>query len=246
MSSTFRRAALGAALVLCSVHARADFAGFLNGRTADLGTVATRSVEATAVTGNHGEDGYEHLGLRYNHRLNAQVTLFGNVGKTRVGRGDGTSYGIGAYYALGPVAEGLDLALKGSFTKADLGTVRSGVDGGTYLDCTATNTIGLVPGIDPTAGCIEVPVGGGSAAARGEYEAVVMELLFSGRRTAGQRGMRWYGNVGVRADLGDSNDDTRFTFGGGVVLPWRTGELYGGADMIDELQFGIGYRHFID
>jgi len=42
-------------------------------------------------------------------------------------------------------------------------------------------------------------------------------------------------------------DDTEneLGFGGGVVLPVGPGEAYAGVDLIDELQFGLGFRYFV-
>ena len=80
-----------------------------------------------------------------------------------------------------------------------------------------------------------------------------MEALISGREPIADNGLMWYANIGLHrltADVGGafgggSDTDNEFGFGGGVILPMGVGEVYAGADLIDELQFGVGYRYFL-
>jgi len=82
-----------------------------------------------------------------------------------------------------------------------------------------------------------------------DFTALVVEAVLSGREGLGASGdIGWYANVGMhRLDFDDIGDDeTEIGFGGGIVLPRQTGEFYLGIDMIDDLNFGGGYRHFLD
>lgn len=71
-----------------------------------------------------------------------------------------------------------------------------------------------------------------------------LELLISGQ-SMGNSDLSWYGNVGIhKSDINDSSE-TEIGFGGGVVKPTSFGEFYAGADLIDELTFGLGIRYFL-
>ena len=59
----------------------------------------------------------------------------------------------------------------------------------------------------------------------------------------------WYGSVGleyinVSVDncSGCDNDDIELAFGGGVIYPFGSGEIFGGLDYFDDLTIGGGFR----
>ena len=64
-------------------------------------------------------------------------------------------------------------------------------------------------------------------------------------------GLNWYANAGVSflnvdidTSIGNFSDDsTEIQIGGGVYMPLGPGTVYGGLDLIDEVQFGVGYRY---
>jgi hypothetical protein len=77
-----------------------------------------------------------------------------------------------------------------------------------------------------------------------------LEGVFSGREPFGaNNNIHWYGNVGVhrisQKQGSASISDTEFGFGGGIVMPSKSGQLFAGIDFIDEITFGAGYRHFL-
>lgn len=83
-----------------------------------------------------------------------------------------------------------------------------------------------------------------------DVDAIAVEGVFSGREPVGNNNMTWYANLGIHrlkaeADGGNSDSETEFGFGGGVVIPSDKGELFAGVDLIDEISFGIGYRYFL-
>lgn len=46
--------------------------------------------------------------------------------------------------------------------------------------------------------------------------------------------------------ISGSDDEIELHLGAGVYLPMGPGELYGGADLIDEFIFSVGYRYPIN
>lgn len=91
----------------------------------------------------------------------------------------------------------------------------------------------------------------------GEYKAgsverdlsgLTLEALVSGREPMMANGLRWYGNFGyhrLTVDTGRSDSSNEIGIGAGLVLPTAQGEAYIGADLIDELTFGVGFRYFV-
>ncbi len=77
-----------------------------------------------------------------------------------------------------------------------------------------------------------------------DFDVIAVEALFSGAQL-GTSELGWYANVGMHKFDAIGFDETEFGFGGGVVKAIGAGELYFGADLIDELTFGGGFRfHF--
>ncbi|MBX2837354.1 MAG: hypothetical protein KTR35_10905 [Gammaproteobacteria bacterium] len=84
-----------------------------------------------------------------------------------------------------------------------------------------------------------------------DFTVLAVEGLFSGKSGLGANGdIGWYFNAGIHrlsAEAGNNDDsETELGFGGGFIVPMASGELYGGVDLVDEMTFGVGYRHFIN
>lgn len=84
-----------------------------------------------------------------------------------------------------------------------------------------------------------------------DYNVLSIEGLLSSPEPLTAGGLRWYTNAGfnrldtdVDTERG-GDDDTELLLGGGVILPLGPGEVYGGVDLIDEIQFGAGYRYVV-
>ena len=83
-----------------------------------------------------------------------------------------------------------------------------------------------------------------------DYNVLSLEGLISSPEPFTAGGLSWYANAGLNrldadVDGGRGDDDTELLLGGGVVLPLGPGEVYGGVDLIDEIQFGAGFRYFV-
>ena len=218
-----KRLALVATLAaLGTTAAHAEFFGLPNGRSANPGNLPPLSVEGSFNTGGD----YQHIGARVNYQVSPELVVFGDVGQSAFDLGfgsdaDGLSFGIGAFFFLAnqQILPQFDIAVKGSFHTASL---ESDVDGV------------VVPGFGV--------VGGGSADVDGTN--ISLEALISSQEPLSANGLGWYANGGINI-LGGDFDDTEILLGGGVTLPLGPGEIYGGADLIDDIIFGVGFRYFV-
>jgi len=200
-----------AGLVFMSFSAQAEYFGLMSGRTADLSALPATSIEFGLTMGDIDEADYQHFGLRYNYRVDQGFMVYGDLGQTEVGRGDGNSFGAGFFYVMDGLFEGTDFAVKGNLHRVKLG--KKG-----YRDL--------------------------------RLKGLSLEGIFSGREPFGaKKNIHWYANVGMHrlsSDAGgDDNTETEFGFGGGIVIPSKSGQLFTGIDFIDELTFGAGYRYFL-
>jgi len=77
-----------------------------------------------------------------------------------------------------------------------------------------------------------------------EYDGntISIEALFSGDKL-GTSDLSWYANIGLHKFDTDYYDESEIGFGGGVFMPTSFGQFYFGADLIDELIFGLGVRY---
>lgn len=71
---------------------------------------------------------------------------------------------------------------------------------------------------------------------------IAVEALFSGKKI-GESDLQWYANAGIHKFNFDTYDETEIGFGGGVFMDTSFGQFYAGADLIDELTFGLGVRY---
>lgn len=75
-----------------------------------------------------------------------------------------------------------------------------------------------------------------------DWNVISIEAIVSGRNGLGSNSdLQWYANFGINR----IDSETELLLGAGLVLPTQSGEIYGGLDLIDDMQFGIGYRHFL-
>ena len=213
-----RKFGLCLSMLLLSASANAEFMGLLNGRSANPGSDPTLSVEAGFVTGDLGGADHQHIGARVNYRLNSELTLYGDFGLvSEIGSADGNPFGIGAYYHLANQRIAENLDMA--------------IKGSLHLGSYEFSSFGF---------SIEA-----------DYTVLSVEALVSSQEPISDNGLSWYGNFGIHRlsvdfDRGGSDSDFEIGFGGGVTLPFGPGVAYAGADYIDDLGFGIGFRYNIE
>lgn len=216
-STTFRRTALAASLALLGAgSAHAEFFGLLNGRSADPATLPPLSVEGAFITG----DDYQNIGARVNYTVSPTLVVFGDVGLIEIGEGfadaDGLGFGLGAFFHLA------DQQFLEGFDVGLKGSFHFvSLDGDDSVDIFGNRRTFDLDGNN-----------------------ISLEAIVSGQEPISTNGISWYANVGLNI-LGGDFDENELLFGGGVHLPAGPGQVYAGADWIDDLQFGIGYRYFV-
>lgn len=206
--------------VAVSSVALAEPYGLLNGRSADLSRAPDRSIEAGAVFGEFDDVDYEHLGARFNYKLNPTTVIYGDFGQTDVdisGGADGTSFGIGGFWQMDGIVATSDFAIHASYHQFDLDfdEFTNGIKGSSIV------VEGLFSSKDPINQAGTMYFNGSIGLARSSIKVT---------------------------DIGDSNEtDTELTFSAGVVVETqsKSGEFYAGALYVDDLGFGAGYRHFL-
>ena len=238
---------LGVTLLLTSNTARAEFFGFANGRMADVKPASAISVELGFVSGEFAGSDYQNTGFRANYLLRDGLSVYLDLTDATVGRTEDTAYGVGVFYALGKVFDFAEsVAIKGSLHNFKMGDYRAGnFTGGCTGPVTTidTYTLDLVldPGTCGTSGSI-------GSFSKKTVQAMNLELLFSGKplKTISTKSgpANWYANVGMHTFNG-SNIDNEISFGAGLVVPFSSGEFYGGIDVIDEMTLNMGYRLFV-
>ena len=171
--------------------------------------------EMSVEIGYLSEDNLSTLAGRFNYQLSPVLSLYGDFGITEVGNGDGNSFGAGVRYYLPNQRIAPEL---------DIGVRAS------YHMSSIDFSSGFASNdLDLTELTVAVHVGG-------------KEAFYS-------NGLKWYGVVSYNRQSSEQgsfdNTDTDLGFGGGVYMPLGPGEAYVGVENIDEMFFGIGYRHFL-
>lgn len=212
------RLLLTAGILLFSMSAQAEWWGAPSGRSANPANNPDLSVEGSFSTSGD----YDFFGARVNYQYNESITIYGDIGQGEFGD-DGTAFGAGLFYYLPSLSE------KASFLND--------------VDVAAQGSYHALSG-----DVIDV-------------STISASLLFSGREAIASNGMMWYANAGftrLTVDLpsfdfgafgsvgGGSDSEIELHLGGGVYLPMGPGELYAGADLIDEFILGIGFRYPIN
>lgn len=189
--------------------------GLLEGRSAEPDQQGQTTLELGYLT----EGDFSTIAGRVSYQLSTPVTLYGDFGLIDLGDADGNSFGIGVRYHLAKqrLLPMLDASVRASY---HMGSADFNAFGGsTDTDLTELSF----------------------AAHIGSKEAFL------------DNGMKWYAvlsfnrnSVDVTSGGGSSdNSDSDIGLGGGVYMPFGPGEAYVGVENIDELFFGLGYRHFI-
>jgi len=77
-----------------------------------------------------------------------------------------------------------------------------------------------------------------------DIDIISAEFLVGGMQPLMDNGLAWYANAGIhRLDsVGFGGSDTEPGVGAGITLPVGPGVAYFGADFIDEMMFGGGFR----
>lgn len=212
----FRYTTVGLAFAVASAPVSAEYFGLLNGRSADLSQLADTSVEVGFITGDIEIGDFEKDGYQQiGGRLNYRLQPELML-LADIGQSE---YGDddGITYGIGAFYQ-----MGGVFTSVDFAVKGSFHTGS--LD---------VEGADDDA----------------DVQNIGIEGLFSSRDPIGESQLRWYANAGLhrlKAEfLNASESDTGFGFGGGVFSDTANGQFYAGADLIGELTFGLGYRHYL-
>jgi len=213
---TSKRLALVATLAALSAgSAHAELFGLLNGRSADPSTMSPLAVEAGIMTGGD----FQNIGARVNYSVSPQLTVFGDFGLAEVDAG------------IGSDADG------------------NAFGGGLFFFLGDQQ---FLPQFD-VAGKISYHIAslefGGTDV---DYNNLSLGALLSSPEPFTEGGLKWYANAGfnrIDADIDvagfGSESDTEILLGGGVVLPLGPGEVYGGVDLVDSIQFGAGFRYFV-
>jgi hypothetical protein len=211
----FSTRAVSIAVLVFSMSAQADTLGPLDGRSPDPGQISPMSVEVGYVS----EDELTTIAGRFNYQMSPVLSLYGDFGIVEVGQGDGNTFGVGVRYYLPNqrIAPQLDIGVRGSYHV-------SNVDFSTAF-----------------------------ASAESDFTELALAVHVGGKEAFYANGMKWYGVVSYNRQSADSSlgqissdtTDSDIGFGGGVYMPLGPGEAYVGVEKIDEMYFGIGYRHFL-
>ena len=189
--------------------------GLLEGRSAQPDQPGQTTVELGYLT----EGDFSTIAGRVSYQLSPPVTLYGDFGLIDLGDADGNAFGFGVRYHLAKqrLLPMLDASVRASY----------------HTGSADFNAFG------------------------GNTDTDLAELSFAvhvGSKEAFlDNGMKWYGVLSYNRSTTEvssgavSTDasDSDMGLGGGVYMPFGPGEAYVGVENINELFFGLGYRHFI-
>ena len=186
-----------------------------------LGTLNGRSADPGALLPLSVEgtfitgDLFQNIGGRVNYRISDELVFFGDIGLIEFGP-SGFNDADGVGFGLGVFYY---LSRQRILPQFDVGVKASYHFGEVEFD--GSNG--------------EVDLSG-----------ISLETLVSGQSPIGELGLGWYVNGGLNfLDLDGFGDETELLLGGGVYGEVGPGEVYAGVDLIDELEFGIGYRYLV-
>lgn len=193
----------------------ADTFGPLDGRSPDPRQMSEMSAEVGYVS----EGDFSSLSTRLNYQYSPLLTLYGDLALVDLnGNADGNAFGFGARYYLANqrIVPELDLAVRASY---HLSNVEFNSFASTDLDIS-------------------------------EFS---MAVHFGGKEAFYENGLKWYGVISYNrvatettvSGISTDNSDSDIGFGGGVYMPLGPGEVYVGVENIDDMYFGLGYRHFL-
>ncbi len=215
MEMNWRTGVLTVALMGMVTPLHAELSGMLSGRSADLSRLPDMSVEVGFITGEAPSDGGD---VDYQHiggRLNYRI----GPGMMAYGDVGQTTEDFGNAKLKGTsFGGGMFYQMDGIFESTDFAVK------GSYHQATLKDNFKL------------------------KVTIISVEALFSSRESVGQRDMYWYANMGIhryKTSNALNSSETEIGFGGGLIFPTEAGQVYAGLDKIDEITFGIGYRHFL-
>jgi hypothetical protein len=203
------------AMLSFSMSSQADTLGPLDGRSPDPRQMSEMSIEVGYVS----EGDFSSLSARLNYQYTPLVTFYGDFGLVDLGdSADGNAFGIGARYYLDNqrIMPEVDLAVGASYHMS---------------------TVEL----------------GSFAGAESDLSELTLAVHFGGKEAFYSNGLKWYGVVSYNrlafetrfgGQTSDDND-SEIGLGGGVYMPLGPGEVYVGVENIDDMYFGVGYRHFL-
>lgn len=189
--------------------------GLLEGRSAHPDQPGQTTLELGYLT----EGDFSTIAGRVSYQLSPPVTLYGDFGLIDLGDADGNAFGFGVRYHLAKqrLLPTLDASVRASY----------------HMGSADFNAFGGSTDTDLTELSFAVHIG--------SKEAFL------------DNGMKWYGVLSFNRSSSEvsagaisaDNSDSDIGLGGGVYMPFGPGEAYVGVENIDELFFGLGYRHFI-
>ncbi|MFK8074954.1 MAG: hypothetical protein AB8B84_00110 [Granulosicoccus sp.] len=200
---------------LFAASVNAGTLGLLEGRSAQPDQTGQTSVEV----GYLSEGDFSTIAGRVSYQLSPPVTLYGDFGLIDLGDADGSAFGLGVRYHLAKqrLLPMLDASVRASY----------------HTGSADFNAFG------------------------GNTDTDLAELSFAvhvGSKEAFlDNGMKWYGVLSYNRTTSEvstavvsiDSTDADLGLGGGVYMPFGPGEVYVGVENINELFFGLGYRHFI-
>ncbi len=98
-----------------NAQVHAEYFGFPTGRSANIASLPSSSVEAGVLTGDIGEASYQSFGARFNVRTSDEVMLYVDLVQAEIEDFDGLAYGAGFFYQVKGVTKANDFAVKVSY-----------------------------------------------------------------------------------------------------------------------------------
>jgi len=123
-SITFRQRSVSQllilALMLTSTQSYAEYFGQLSGRSADISSAPSKSIEAGFLTGDIADVSYQSFGARFNFRVSSLAMIYLDAAQVDIEDADGQFFGVGFLYELEGVLGETDLAVKAAFHDGDV------------------------------------------------------------------------------------------------------------------------------
>lgn len=204
-----------AALLVLSGVASAEPFGLFNGRSANLNRMPTLSIELGLQFGDLSDLDYEHLGVRFNYKLNPLTLIYGDLGQTTLGGVtdlDGPSYGGGVYRQIDGLFSAADFAVHASVHLANLESGTQDLEGNSILVEALFSGTESINQSGTMFFNTSLGLARSSFSANGSSDESDTEFTFS---------------AGIVADAKS-----------------RAGQFYAGVLYLEDFSIGAGYRHF--
>ena len=106
-------------MLLGSAQVHAEYLGLVSGRSANISSLHSSSVEAGFSTGDleleSDSFSYQSFGARFNFRTSADLMIFFDIAQVDIEDADGLGYGAGLFYQIKGIAKNNDFAVKLSY-----------------------------------------------------------------------------------------------------------------------------------